>query len=329
MKKGLIVLLLTSFLGFSQSLERQVIGGAGATLTDNSTVILDYTVGEVVVSSITDGNTLLTQGFQQGEVLLSVNIGITAFLQGALLSPNSGEESLMRDDLRVANYIPTTSPYSDGLTCNPNVFTVTGANAIVDWVFVELRDKNDNTSVLHGKSALLQRDGDIVGVDGVSPLNFITSANNYFVAIKHRNHLGIMSSNAIALSDTVTILNFTEANNQITYGNNAQTTHGIPNGIIAMWSGNANSDNTVKYLGSGNDTNSIKDKVLSETGNTTNSNLYTSQGYHTADVNLDGAVKYQGSGNDANTVKDAVLAHPTNQVSPSNLFTITEQLPEN
>ena len=62
------------------------------------------------------------------------------YLQGALLNPNLGEETLMRDDLRVANLIPTTSPYPDGLTCDASVFNTTGANAVVDWVFVELRD---------------------------------------------------------------------------------------------------------------------------------------------------------------------------------------------
>ena len=130
----------------------------------------------------------------------------------------------------------------------------------------------------------------------------------------------------ISLS-TPTTVDFTDANNQITNGTNAQTIFGMPAGVVAMWSGNVGGDATVRYQGSGNDTNTIKDNVLAEAGNTTNSNLYSYTGYDMADVNLDGTVKYQGSGNDANTIKDAVLAHPDNQTSPSNLYSITEQLP--
>ncbi|MFD0964627.1 beta strand repeat-containing protein [Pseudofulvibacter geojedonensis] len=256
---------------------------------------------------------------------LSIKISPTALLQGAML--NNGGGNLMRDDLRVGGFIPTTSPYADALACNASVFTATGNDAIVDWVFVELRDKNDNTSVLHSQSALLQRDGDVVDVDGTSSLSFNTSADDYYVAIKHRNHLGIMSSTAITLSSTPTTVDFTDANNQITHGSDAQTSFGMPAGLLGMWAGNVSGGTTVRYQGSGNDTNTIKDNVLAEAGNTTNSNLYSYTGYDAADVNLDGTIKYQGSGNDANTLKDVVLAHPNNQSSPSNLFIITEQLP--
>ena len=81
------------------------------------------------------------------------------FLQGAGLNPNSGEEDLMRDDLRVAGLIPTISPYSDGAVVISTVFDATGNDAIVDWVWIELRDAMDNTIVSHSRSALLQRDG--------------------------------------------------------------------------------------------------------------------------------------------------------------------------
>ncbi|NQY29616.1 MAG: hypothetical protein HRT69_09100, partial [Flavobacteriaceae bacterium] len=71
-------------------------------------------------------------------IVLGINVAIDAFLQGPSLSPNTA--GLMNDDLRIGSYIPTTSPYSDNLTCNTSVFTAIGNDAIVDWVFVELRD---------------------------------------------------------------------------------------------------------------------------------------------------------------------------------------------
>ncbi|PHS09692.1 MAG: hypothetical protein COA88_03690 [Kordia sp.] len=249
------------------------------------------------------------------------------FLQGPLLSPDT--VGLMNDDLRVNDLIPTTSPYSDGLKCESSIFNITGNNAIVDWVWVELRDQANNTNIIEGQSALLQRDGDIVTTDGVSDLIFNADPDNYYAAIKHRNHLGIISTNIVALSGTPVNLNFTDANNQITFGSNAQTTYGMPTDTLAMWAGNAGGDTSVRYLGSGNDSNTIKDNVLADSGNTTSSNLHSFTGYNPADINLDGTIRYQGSGNDTNTLKDIILAHPDNQSSPSNLFIILEQFPEN
>jgi len=339
MKKILILTLVLFFMENSeaQSIEREVIGASGTTLS-NTSVNLDFTIGELVVTTITDGVTILSQGFHQGSYLLSVKISPIAKLQGASLNPNTGEEALMRDDLRIAGYVPTTSPYADGLTCASTVLDLGGTSGIgaasddiVDWVFVELRDVSDNTIIKSYQSALLQRDGNIVGTDGVSDLLFnkLTS-NDFYIAIRHRNHLSIMSANSIVLSDiTTTVLDFSDANNQITYGTNGQSTYGMPNGTVGMWAGNAGSDTAVRYQGSGNDTNTIKDNVLADTGNITNSNLHSYAGYDPADVNLDGTIRYQGSGNDSNTIKDAVLAHPNNQSSPSNLFLILEQLPEN
>ena len=62
------------------------------------------------------------------------------------------------------------SPY-DATTCNASVFNTTGANAIVDWVLVELRDGTTNTTVLQSQSALLQRDGDVVSVERNSSID--------------------------------------------------------------------------------------------------------------------------------------------------------------
>lgn len=252
------------------------------------------------------------------------------YLQGAMLNPNMGEENLMRDDLRVSGIIPVTSPYEDGATCEPNVFNVTGPNAIVDWIWIEIRSDLDNTTIIHSQSAFLQRNGTIVDIDGISPIKInIKTEKEYYIAINHRNHLGIITDHFITLTKNNTIINFTDSANSITHGTNAQTTFGMPQGFYGMWSGNVRGDNNIRYQGSNNDTNVIKDLILANSGNTTNSNLYSFTGYQAADINLDGTIKYQGSGNDSNIIKDIILSHPDNQATPSNLFIVSEQLPEN
>ncbi len=95
-------------------------------------------------------NNQSTAGVEQQLLLPKV------YLQGALFgvthadSPtNSVINTLMRDDLRTLASFPTTSPYtywSPTVTANtilPAVLTTTGSDAIVDWVFVELRSAAD------------------------------------------------------------------------------------------------------------------------------------------------------------------------------------------
>ncbi len=173
-------------------------------------------------------------------------LALKVFLQGASINPSTGEEDLMRDDLRVAEIIPIVSPYEDALAVLDTLalFTTTGPNAIVDWVFVELRSgaDNDNTTVVASQSALLQRDGDIVGVDGTSSITFTEEAGDYFIAIKHRNHIGILTAVPAPLSSTVSTLDFTQ-DAAFAKGENLALTQ--VNGTFAMIAGDADGSSQI------------------------------------------------------------------------------------
>ncbi|WP_422104224.1 BspA family leucine-rich repeat surface protein [Winogradskyella sp.] len=164
-----------------------------------------------------------------------VSLAPKAYLQGAAISPITNEETLMRDDLRAGNLLPTTSPYTDGLTCDASVFSTTGSNAIVDWVWVELRDATDSTIVIDGRSALLQRDGDIVDINGTSSLVFYQSSGNYYVAIKHRNHVGIMTAATQTLGTTTAAVDLSSNLTAVEGGSNALVL--LANGSYGMYSG--------------------------------------------------------------------------------------------
>jgi hypothetical protein len=91
--------------------------------------------------------------------------------------------------------IPLDSPYSE----DPRTASSIPGNA-VDWILVELRDKNDSTKVLESKSAFLLQDKTIRELNGTSPLNFTLPADDYYIVIKHRNHLPIMSAEPVPLT---------------------------------------------------------------------------------------------------------------------------------
>ncbi|AXG69937.1 concanavalin A-like lectin/glucanases superfamily protein [Kordia sp. SMS9] len=257
------------------------------------------------------------------EFAASLSVALRVFLQGAMLGAST---SMMNDNLRSGSHLPTTSPYTDGATCDAAVFTVTGNDAIVDWIWVELRDATTNTTIIASQSALLQSDGDIVGVDGISALVFNQTAGNYYIVLKHRNHLGVMTNNTISLSGVATVVDFTDANNQITFGSNAQTTFGMPSGVVAMWAGNVNGDNIVQYSGTTPDAPSILSEVLNDPGNFLNFPTYALAGYNVHDINMDGSTQYTGTTPDTPFILQNVLAHPGNFLNFST-YQILEQLP--
>ncbi|WP_211359281.1 malectin domain-containing carbohydrate-binding protein [Bizionia myxarmorum] len=247
-----------------------------------------------------------------------------AYLQGASFNRNIGEDNLMRDDLRIAGLIPTTSPYSDGLICDAAVFTATGNDAIVDWIWIEIRDATTNTLLIDSKSGLIQRDGDVVDIDGISPINFEQLAGDYYLVINHRNHLGIMSASAIPLITTTTLVDFTDGSTA-TFGLEAQTDYAMPLGISGLYAGDVNNNAKTRYLGPSNDTGSLKNIIINASGNSSSSNYFPYPAYNSGDINMDGLVRYAGPNNDKSLLKTIILNHPDNV--DSNYFLISEQTP--
>ncbi|MGN6604637.1 MAG: hypothetical protein ACTHK8_19420 [Ginsengibacter sp.] len=238
------------------------------------------------------------------------------FLQGAY----DASSGLMTDKLRSSSLIPLTdpyrqSPYSNYFTEVNDAQTETidasvlndqssqGDN-IVDWVFLELENPADN-SVLETRSALVQRDGDIVDIDGKSAVTFnnITS-DNYTLIVRHRNHLGLStdpSSYKPLLSEkqsTAPVIDFTTSNSL--YGGSAA--HGIASdGKYVLWAGNANGDGKVKYTGPSNDKDFLLSTIL---GGSTTSRV---SAYSNGDFNMDGVVKYSSPNNDKDFLLSQVL----------------------
>lgn len=241
---------------------------------------------------------------------------------------------LMRDDLRTAGIIPNIEPYTaqagfthvgggGGETVSNSVLNVSGANAIVDWVFLELRNKNNSSMVMDTRAALLQRDGDIVDTDGVSDVAFTAPADDYYVAIRHRNHLGVMTSSTISFANgTNTAFDFSNVSMGL-WGSNSMRNLGS---MQTMWPGNGNNNNSTIYQGSGSDITPITSIVFSDPGNTAFQLSYPAQGYHISDYNMDGQVIYQGSGSDILTITQAVFSNPQN-ANFQLTYPITEQLP--
>jgi hypothetical protein len=227
-----------------------------------------------------------------------VRVNVRLYLDGCYVA----QEALMHDSLRAAHLLPLEEPYSElgyvhvgdgGLEhTSETVMGVTGNDAVVDWVVLELREAAANGFRVSTRSALLQRDGDVVDVDGVSGVGFNVPDGYYFFSVKHRNHLGVMSSTALAFGPDGTPLDFTLSSTPV-WGTNARRDIG---GKQLLWAGDATGNGQVKYTGSGND----RDAVLNLIGGTQPNAAMP--GYYRHDVNMDGKVKYTGPGNDRDRI---------------------------
>ena len=254
-----------------------------------------------------------------------VKVSVKMYLKGAL-EPNG----LMRDDLRAKGLLPTTEPYSNlpnfqhygdggGETINgPAVFQVTGSNAIVDWVVVELRSENSIITPLATHAALLQRDGDVVAMDGTSPVLFLVPNGQYYVVVRHRNHLGAMTATPKNLSNQPFLVDFTNPDLQL-YGTNSCYYNGT---VRSLWLGNTNTDKHVIFQGANNDRDLIFFKVLTAPGNLSPSINYIVEGYWNTDVNLDGNTINVGPNNDSNLILIQMIIN-----SQVGIVNLTEQIP--
>lgn len=237
-----------------------------------------------------------------------VNGGDALLLAGRVLlnGPYNTVTGLMNDGLRTAGLLPVNEPYAGlgfvhvgggGEHLPSSLLSTSGANAIVDWVVLELRDPNVPATRLLTRSALLQRDGDVVELDGTSPVALPIAAGNYRLAVHHRNHLGAMTANSITLSATTATVDLTLAGTP-THGTDARRPVG---NVMVLWPGDGNGDGVVKYTGPNND----RDLVLIAIGGTVPTNTLSGQ-YRMEDINLDGTVKYSGTDNDRDIILQAI-----------------------
>jgi hypothetical protein len=232
-----------------------------------------------------------------------VAVNVKVFLGGPSFAANE-----MGDQLRVANLVPLSQPYSSAPYNATFAHAGRGGKGIefvnalvdfnkssgngtqddaVDWVFLELR--SNPTTVVASKTALLQRDGDVVEAEDGSPVRFYgLNDGNYHVVVRHRNHLGVMTNSAVALSHIPTNVNLTDGS-VTTYGTNAQKS---ASGIFSLWPGDVNGDKILRYSDFGND----RILILQRIGGT--NVLATTNAYHPTDINLDGIIRYSDFGND-------------------------------
>jgi immune inhibitor A len=162
---------------------------------------------------------------------------IKVFLQGPYQNDGTMATTLARNHL-----LPTTQPYTDAQfnylgteTVTDGAFFIT--NNVVDWIMVELRSSATGP-VVDRRAALLRSDGMVIDTDGMLGVGFNNvSAGSYFLVIRHRNHLALMSAASVSLSGTTALYDFTTGQDRV-YGTKPMVV--LSTGVYGMYAGDAN-----------------------------------------------------------------------------------------
>ena len=192
---------------------------------------------------------------------------IKVYLEGAY------KNGTMTTNLSNNNLVPKLQPYRNVPWNYEGTESVSAIPPnIVDWILVELRSGITSNTIIAKRAGFLKSNGSIVDLDGNSPLIFdFLPAGKYYIVVQHRNHLSVMSSNPVMISDSSSLYDFTTSQSKA-YGINPMVNSG--NNIYGMYAGDGNANGGV----SSKDRNNV---WQSENGKT---------GYLQGDYNLDGLV---------------------------------------
>ena len=186
--------------------------------TDNGENWIDITArltNDDIHSLAINSNGDIFAGTEAGIFRTIPSANMKVFLQGPYLS------GAMSTSLRDSGYVLLAQPYSAApwnYTGTEAVDTVPAG--VVDWILLELRI--DSATQVSRRAAFLLSDGSIVDLDGVSSVKFPTvTPGDYYVVIRHRNHLAVMTANPITLSYSPVLYDFTIGTAQA-FGTNAR-----------------------------------------------------------------------------------------------------------
>lgn len=211
----------------------------------------DY-ITDIRVLSETGGGgsgdvTIYLEGFEI--VPTNILLNLKVFLHG----PYNISFGYMNSTLATESYIPadTINIYSDN-TLYPSVQHKSLNNinsvlfnglSVVDWIVVMLHSDYDFDSPVVSTTAILLTDGTVVDINGEPLVFFGVAPGNYYITVRHRNHLAVVSTQKILF----------EEGNTTTYDFSTSSTQAdgyIPQkevtpGVFAMWAGDVNQDFTI------------------------------------------------------------------------------------
>ena len=220
--------------------------------------------------------TTVSIGIGESDLVFSEGIKINSkiFLEGPY---DAGTDVML---ITINGSIPLTSPYSE----DPRTVSAVPATA-VDWVLVEVRATTGGAALGY-RSCFLKSDGRLIADDGSNDIGLPWIPGDYFLVIRHRNHLAIMNSApeiAGTWGGSPTTFDFSTAQTQA-YGTNPMIQVDSSPVAYGMYAGETNASDYI--------TNADKDQIIVD---------LNKSGYYVSDTNLSDYV--------TNADKDPIISH--------------------
>jgi len=193
------------------------------------------------------------------QVLANIRI----FLEG----PYHTADDSMTTALNSGGTMPLSSPYAEAPRTVSSI-----PEGVTDWVWVQLRSTYDGEAISQ-QSFFLKSTGEIVDTDGTTTDLIMPGVGDgdYYIVVRHRNHLAVMSAAAQSLnSSSATLYDFTTGNGQY-YGTGGAKE--LETDVWGMIAGDGNQDGGVY----------AEDYTLYQTHQ-------GDEGYEDSDFNLDSGV---------------------------------------
>lgn len=147
----------------------------------------------------------------QATVLHSATVvNLRAILQGPYIDRTVSPIGKMSIALQITASLPSTDPYGTG------VYTENLPENTVDWLLLEFRTAPAAPAMFR-QAVLLRNDGTITDVNGALPAFEETDlpSGAYYIIVRHRNHLAVMSAAPVLLSASTPLYDFTTGNEKV------------------------------------------------------------------------------------------------------------------
>jgi choice-of-anchor B domain-containing protein len=232
----------------SLDLNARVLGKSGGTWSGGSYVSSN---GIFDPTGLSSGNYTVTYTVVANTCTVSEShdIAITpcytaAHLKAILGGAYNPLSNLMNNSLVTNNLLPTTQSYNVAPWnyAGTETFGTLPSNA-VDWVLVELHPAGNMEMISQQAAAILLQDGTLISPDGASGVQFLNvDAAQYYILLRHRNHLAVMSNSAVSLPNTAsTPYDFTASGAAM--GTNQ--TYAVNSNLYALRPGDTNANGVI------------------------------------------------------------------------------------
>lgn len=181
-----------------------------------------------------DGNTLGTGS--------GVSASVKIFLEGCYDATGDSMHTRLNRD----NLMPLTQPYGG------SPWNYSGSESVaafpqgtVDWVLLELRSGTDVGSQVARRAALLLKNGQVTDTDGISSVAFpAVVSGQYYIVVRHRNHLAAMTAVPVTLRTTSSLYDFSDSPAKA-YSGGSPGTKALESGMYGLYSGDGDGNGLV------------------------------------------------------------------------------------